>query len=121
MKRYIIEIGTGIDFHGQDSTGAARKAVWDAVSHSCLCGLSEILGLKDLNEMVVDVTVAVPFPEKVDGRRVLEEIPFGRKSIRAVDGGMRVPGLFLPSLGDTDDSIIVANACVEVKINRDLP
>lgn len=121
MKRYIIEIGTGIDFHGQDATGAARKAVRDAVSHSCLCGLSEILGLKDLDEMVVDVTVAVPFPEKVDGARVLEEIPFGRKSIRAVDGGMLVPGLFLPSLGDTDDSIIVANACVEVKISQDPP
>lgn len=121
MKRYIIEIGTGIDFHGQDSTGAARKAVRDAVSHSCLCGLSEIFGIKNLNEMVVDVTVAVPFPEKVDGSLVLEEIPFGRKSIRAVDGGMRVPGLFLPSLGDADDSIIVANACVEVSIDPDLP
>ncbi|MHB8918624.1 MAG: Lin0512 family protein [Desulfocucumaceae bacterium] len=120
MKRYIIEIGTGIDFHGQDATSAARKAVRDAISHSCLCGLSEIFGMKDLDEMVVDVTVAVPFPEKVDGAHVLEEIPFGRKSIRAVDGGMRVPGLFLPSLGDADDSIIVANACVEVKINRDL-
>ncbi|SFR00336.1 Lin0512 family protein [Desulfoscipio geothermicus] len=120
MKRYIIEFGTGIDFHGQDPTGAARKAVRDAVSHSCLCGLSEILGIKDLNAMMVDVTIAVPNPEKVDGARVLDEIPFGRKSIKAVAGGMRAPGLFLPELGDGDDSIIVANACVEVKVNPSL-
>lgn len=117
MKRYIIEFGTGIDFHGQDSTGAARKAVRDAVSHSCLCGLSEIFGITDLNEMVVEVTVAVPCPEKVNGVQVLAEIPFGRKSIKVVDGGMRAPGLFLPVLGDGDDSIIVANACVEVKVD----
>ncbi|OAT86620.1 Lin0512 family protein [Desulfotomaculum copahuensis] len=119
LKRYIIEFGSGIDFHGQDATGAARKAVKDAISHSCLCGLPEIFGMMDLNKMVVDVTVAVPLPEKVDGEQVLAEIPFGCKSIKVVDGGMQVPGLFLPALGDGDDSIIVANACVEVKIALD--
>lgn len=117
MKRFVIEFGTGIDFHGQDSTGAARKAVRDAVSRSCLCGLQEICGLKDLNDMVVDVTVAVPYPERVNNDRVLQEIPFGTKTLKVVEGGMRAPGLHLPELGDTDDSILVANACVEVKVD----
>lgn len=116
MKRFIIEFGTGIDFHGQDVTGAAKKAVNNAISNSCLCGLSEILGITDLNEMVIELTVAVPFPEKVEGEQVLGEIPFGRKTIRAVKGGMQAPGLYLPELGDADDSIIVANACIEVKV-----
>lgn len=116
VKRYIIEFGTGIDFHGQDNTGAARKAVRDAVSHSCLCGLKEICGLTDLNGIVVEVTVAVPHPGRVSAGDVLAEIPFGKKSFKAVPGGMQAPGLFLPGLGDTDDSIIVANACVEVKV-----
>ncbi|SHJ10668.1 Lin0512 family protein [Desulfofundulus thermosubterraneus] len=120
MKRFVIEFGTGIDFHGQDDTGAARKAVRDAVSHSCLCGLTEIFGIRDLNEMVVDVTVAVPHPGKVDGARVLAEIPFGRKSIKVINGGMQVPGIYLPGLGDTDDSIIVANACIEVRVDTRL-
>ncbi|WP_034631412.1 Lin0512 family protein [Desulfotruncus alcoholivorax] len=48
MKRYIIEFGTGIDFHGQDVTGAARKAVKDAISHACLCGSKVGPGLNDL-------------------------------------------------------------------------
>ena len=42
-KKYIVEIGMGADLHGQDVTKAGRKAVKDAISHSCLCGLQEIL------------------------------------------------------------------------------
>ncbi|AEF93650.1 Conserved hypothetical protein CHP02058 [Desulfotomaculum nigrificans CO-1-SRB] len=117
MKRFVIEFGTGIDFHGQNFTGAAQKAVKDAISHSCLCGLTEIVGLKDLNDMIVEVTVAVPEPEKVNQGKVLEVIPFGRKTIKVINGGMQVSGLFIPALGDSDDSIVVANACVEVKVN----
>ncbi|SFG78484.1 conserved hypothetical protein [Desulfotomaculum arcticum] len=119
IKRYIIEFGTGIDFHGQDVTGAACKAVKDAISHACLCGIPEILGITDLNQMVVDVTVAVPCPEKLDSQQVLETIPFGSKSCRTIAGGMQAPGLLLPELGDGDDSIIVAIACVEVKLDLD--
>ena len=35
-KRFIVEIGTGIDIHGEDATKAACRAVKDAVSRSCL-------------------------------------------------------------------------------------
>ena len=45
MKKFIVEFGMGTDFHGQDVTKAARKAVRDAVSRSCLCGLEDVLGL----------------------------------------------------------------------------
>ena len=41
MKKYIVELGLGSDFHGQDVTKAAKKAAKDAISHSCLCGLEE--------------------------------------------------------------------------------
>ena len=47
MGRYIIEFGMGTDFHGQDVSKAAAKAVKDAVSRSCLCGLSEVLRLEE--------------------------------------------------------------------------
>lgn len=116
LKRYIIEFGSGIDFHGQDYTGAACKAVKDAVSHGCLCGLTELLGLQDLNDMVVDITIAVPSPDSVDKDKVLAEVPFGQKQIKVIAGGMQVPGMYLPALGDKDDSIVVANACLEVKV-----
>ena len=91
MGRYIIEFGMGTDFHGQDVSKAAAKAVKDAVSRSCLCGLSEVLRLEDLNQVKITVTVAVPRPEEVNPKLV-------------------------PQFGDKDDSIEVAVAAVEVEI-----
>ena len=52
MKKFIVEFGMGTDFHGQDVTKAARKAVRDAVSRSCLCGLEDVLGLTDFTRQV---------------------------------------------------------------------
>ena len=57
-KRFIVEIGTGIDIHGEDVTEAACRAVKDAVSRSCLCGLVEILELQDTDQIEVEVVVA---------------------------------------------------------------
>ena len=39
LKRYIVEFGMGADLHGGDVTKAAVKAVKDATSRSCLCGM----------------------------------------------------------------------------------
>ena len=52
LKKFIVEFGMGTDFHGQDVTKAAKKAVKDAVSRSCLCGLEDVLGLTDFKRQV---------------------------------------------------------------------
>jgi uncharacterized protein (TIGR02058 family) len=114
LKRYLIEFGTGIDQHGQDPTRAAQKAVKDAISHSYLTGLKEILGLKELNKMVVKVKVAVPYPERVRPEEVLAVIPFGQKSLEVVPGGLVAEGMTLPELGDATPEILMANAAVTV-------
>lgn len=117
MSRYIIEFGMGTDFHGQNVSKAAEKAVRDAVSRSCLCGLSEVLGLEDLDRDVkIRVTVAVSRPEEVDRQAVAACLPIGKVEVRAVEGGLTVPGLYLPRFGDRDDSIEVAIAAVEVEV-----
>lgn len=116
VKRLVIELGHGIDQHGQDPTKAAQRAVKDAISRSYLCGIREIFDLKDLNDMIVEVTVAVPTPEKVDGEQVLSVIPFGKKSITVEKGGMSFPGMLIPELGDKTSDILIANAAVVVKI-----
>jgi uncharacterized protein (TIGR02058 family) len=117
VNRYIIEFGMGVDFHGQDVTRAAEKAVLDAVSRSCLCGLEEVMGINDLNGGVgVKVTVAVTRPDEVDIERIKKCLPVGMKTIQTVEGGMKVPGLFIPDFGDKDNSIEAALACVEVEI-----
>jgi uncharacterized protein (TIGR02058 family) len=120
-KRFIAELGTGADLHGQDATKAARRAVKDATSRSCLCGLVEIVELRDLNDMRVDVLVAVPGPEQVQADAVLEAIPFGRKELRVVDGGLRAPGFYPSHLDDESPDIIVANAAVTVWVNQEEP
>lgn len=45
MRRFIIEFGLGTDFHGQDVSKAAQKAVKDAF-RSCLCGLIDVLEIR---------------------------------------------------------------------------
>lgn len=107
-----------MDFHGQDVTKAAQKAVKDAISRSCLCGLQEILHISDLKQEVrIDVTLAVSNPDKVQEESVKECFPVGTAVVKAVKGGLQVPGLYLPGFGDRDDSIEVAVACVEVWID----
>lgn len=120
-RRFIVEWGTGADLHGQDVTKAAVRAVQDAISRSCLCGLLEILHLQDLNAIRVDVLIAVPVPEQVQAETVLSVIPFGRKMLRAIPGGMRAPGLYQPELGDQSPDMIVANAAVTVWVNCEEP
>lgn len=117
-KRYIIELGTGVDLHGQDPTQAARRAVRNAIANNCLCGLSEILDMKNPNEeMFIDVLIACPIPDKVDKDAVLEELPFGKKTIEVTEGGMTSPGLYVPQLGDDSPDILVANASITVSVS----
>ncbi|NCB51097.1 MAG: hypothetical protein EOM54_04345 [Clostridia bacterium] len=117
MKKYIVEFGLGTDFHGQDVNNAAKKAVKDAVSRSCLCGLEEILEIKDFKKQVfIKVTVAVSRPEAVNVTEVAAVLPVGTVEVTAVKGGLTVDGLNIPAFGDTDKSIEAAIAAVEVYI-----
>ena len=89
MKKFIVEFGMGTDFHGQDVTKAAKKAVKDAVSRSCLCGLDEVLGLTDFTRQVrILATVAVSRPEEVDCAEVASALPVGTVEVRPVSRSM---------------------------------
>ena len=116
-KKYIVEIGMGADLHGQDMTKASRRAVKDAISRSCLCGLQAILGLEDLDDVYVDVTVAVPAPAEVDCEAVLAELPVGRRNIQVVQGGMSAPAIFVERFADKNEDVVVAVAAVTVSVD----
>jgi len=115
LKRYVVELGYGADLHGADATKAARRAVRDAISRSCLCGLFEIVGLRDPDAMQVAVKIGCPRPEQVDGAAVLAELPFGTKTLEVVEGGLTTRGVEVPSLG-CGDGIIVAVASLTVSV-----
>jgi len=117
LKRFILEFGMGLDQHGQDVTNAACKAVKDAVARSCLSGIIEVVRLRDVNDMLVDIHVACPHPEKVDRNAVLAALPFGQKQLTVTGGGMVVHGLFQPELGDATDEAYIANAVVTVWVD----
>ncbi|RJP17975.1 MAG: hypothetical protein C4520_15325 [Candidatus Abyssobacteria bacterium SURF_5] len=116
-KRFVVEIGMGVDLHGQDVTTAAARAVRDAISRNCLCGLSEICGLTHPDQMHVHVLIACPKPAEVDKEAVLKELPLGKKTITVREGGMTSPGLYVPQLGDASEDIVVANASVIVSVD----
>jgi uncharacterized protein (TIGR02058 family) len=119
LKRFAIAMGTGIDQHGQDSTKAAARAVEDAVRRICLVGLGEIVRLGDANDMVVDVLVACPNPSSVKKDVVLKALPFGKKQIKVIEGGLLAPVLFAANLGDKTADAVMANAAVTVSVDMD--
>jgi uncharacterized protein (TIGR02058 family) len=115
-KRYVVELGYGADLHGADATKAAKRAVKDAISRSCLCGLFEIVGLRDPDGMHVKVRIGCPRPGEVNEEEVLAALPFGSKELEVVDGGLATRGVEVPSLG-CGDTILVAVASLTVCVN----
>jgi uncharacterized protein (TIGR02058 family) len=117
-KRFIVELGYGADLHGGNVTKAAQRAVKDAISRNCLCGLFDILGMKDPDRMHVAVKIGCPKPEEIDEKEVLKAIPFGSRELEVVSGGLSVKGLELPALGE-GDNIFIAVAAVTVSVDVD--
>src|SRR2546425_4844955 len=89
-KPCVLEFGMGVDVHGGDGTKAACRAVSDAIRHSSLPLFQEVRARG--GKMLVDVTVGVPDPASVKVDVVRRELPHGEVTVRAVGGGLRVPG-----------------------------
>jgi uncharacterized protein (TIGR02058 family) len=107
--RLVLELGTGADLHGGDYTKAARRAVEDAIRHGSLLYFADVMKKGIRPKMYVDVTIAAPKPDAVNGDTVLEALPFGEKTIKVVAGGMEI------GHGEPD-SIIICNAAVLVTV-----
>jgi uncharacterized protein (TIGR02058 family) len=118
MRTFVVELGTGVDLHGQDPTKAAVRAVRDAFAHVSLPGLRAVAGVSDLTTVAIDVTIGAP-PEagQVDEAAVREQFPFGNVSVTVVPGGLMVPGeAFRPEYGDRVDAIVMVNAAIFVRV-----
>ena len=113
-KRFLIELGTGADLHGMDVMEAATRAVRDAVSHCCMCGLVETLGVQDLKkEMRIKLKIAAPEPEGIDVEALKKLLIADDVEVEVVQGGMLVNGLHVDEFGK-GDQIMVVNAGITV-------
>jgi uncharacterized protein (TIGR02058 family) len=119
-RRYLLENGTGVDLHGKDETKAAQRAIKDAISHSSMIGLGSLFRIgsfKELEEaLMVDVTIAAPNPDKVDGEAVLSVLPEGKRRINIIKGGMMWP----PESLDPDaksHEVVMVNAVIVVLVD----
>ena len=110
-KRVILEMGMGNDLHGSDYTKAALRAVQDALHHSSLSMLRSLN--YDAKKMIVNVTIGVQQPDKVDLDKVKASLPYGIVTVKAVKGGLDVPD------PERNDPAVIASAAIDVKL--DLP
>ncbi len=112
-KRFVIEIGTGIDQHGQDSTKACIKAIKDAISRVYLIGLVDM----NFEETKVTAKIGVPHPENVDVEKVKDAFPVkSNLEIEVVQGGLSVSGAIMKEFGDKNPEILIAIASITVYV-----
>jgi len=106
-KRLVVELGMGVDLRGGDYTKAAVRALRDALWRNSLT-VVPALGYS-IDDMQVDVEVAVAKPDLVDKNQVAEVLPYGRASVSVVTGGLDVR--------DGDRHTVVANVAAVVYLD----
>jgi uncharacterized protein (TIGR02058 family) len=117
-----LEFGTGIDLHGEDVNEAAKRAVRDAITRVSMIGLRDIFRFRDMKELdealMVDVTVAAPYPERIASDEILQVLPEGKRRITVVSGGLRFP---TPAneLNKDIHGVIVVNVALVVMVDMD--
>lgn len=112
----LVEIGMGLDQHGQDITKAAVRACQNAIRNNTLPGLKRLLPGGDIANLRVHVHLAVPVDaDKLDVDAVKAVFPYGRVSVTVTPGGMTAHShSVLTDKGDRNDLVYVVNAAVEV-------
>ena len=109
LVRCVTEMGMGVDVHGLDYTLAAKRAVFDAIHHSSL-GFARLVGAT-ADDMIVNVTIGAPRPEKVKVDEVAATLPHGRANVTVVVGGLELLN------EDGSDGTLIANAIITVSVD----
>jgi uncharacterized protein (TIGR02058 family) len=109
LVRCITEMGMGVDVHGLDYTLAAKRAVFDAIHHSSL-GFARLVGAT-ADDMMINVTIGVPRPEKVQVAEVAASLPHGHPTVQVVVGGLELLN------ADGSDGTLIANAIITVSVD----
>lgn len=106
LKRYVTEMGMGVDVHGGDYTKAAKRAVSDAIRHSSLNFFPHVE--KTREEMQIIVKIGAARPEAVDKEAVASELPYGCVTVEPEKGGLDIPS------ESGQDLMVIVNAAILV-------
>ncbi|WP_029010001.1 Lin0512 family protein [Azospirillum halopraeferens] len=111
----FVELGMGVDLHGQDVTKAAVRAVRNAIERNSMPGMRALVD-GDTDRMRVHVRLAVPADaDRLDVEVVRAVFPYGRVTVEVGPGGMLAPsGIHLADKGDSSEMMYIVNAAVEV-------
>ena len=110
LKRYVTEMGMGVDVHGQDYNLAAKRAVSDAIRHSSLNFFKTLN--KSPEDMYITVKIGIPNPSSINRTEIAKELPYGTVTVEPEKGGIEVPN------DAGDDAIVIANAVIIVYLEE---
>lgn len=110
LKRYLTEMGMGVDVHGGDYTKAAKRAVSDAIRHSSINFFPHIEQSRDAMQIVVKIGAAKP--DQIDKAAVASELPYGQVTVETEVGGLDVPS------ENGKDLMVIVNAAVLVGFDQ---
>ncbi|HYG58509.1 MAG TPA: Lin0512 family protein [Symbiobacteriaceae bacterium] len=120
MKVVFVELGMGVDLHGQDLTVAAVRACRNAIERNSLPGWRMLCPNGDKGHMRVRVTLGVPEvagAAPLDVEQVKAVFPYGTVEVRVLPGGLVADsGVFLSDKGDRTQEIIMVCAAVEAGV-----
>ena len=110
--RMLHEFGMGSSLRRADYTGAAMRALKDALWHNSI-SIAPAFGFPK-EAMIVDVDVAVQQPDQVDVDELKAVFPYGQINVKASAGGLDVPK------PDGSGITIVAHAAIVVSFDMEL-
>ncbi|KAL3145385.1 hypothetical protein ABBQ38_001635 [Trebouxia sp. C0009 RCD-2024] len=101
-KLLAVNMGFGVDQHGQDATEAAVRAVKHAMESTALPGvLSMVPGGHD--KVKIKCKIGVPDSATVDVEAVKKAFYYGHVDVKCVPGGLRThSGIIYPQSGDPE-------------------
>ena len=112
----FVECGFGCDQHGQNATKAVVRACRSAIEFNSIPSIGKIVP-GGYDNMKLHLQIGVPGPaSEIDLEAVAAVFPYGQiLPIQIEHGGLLVhSGIALPAMGDTNDDMIIAVACVTV-------
>ena len=108
LRRFVTEMGMGVDVHGGNYTKAAERAVSDAIRHSSLNFFAALD--KSPNDMQITVKIGAADPAAVDQEAIAAQLPYGTVTVECESGGLNVPS------ENGDDLMVIVNAAVLVHL-----